>query len=51
LHLLFRKDDARADQLREVFNAGLPRLAERGELKRLQQALFSGTQDQWLVAP
>jgi hypothetical protein len=46
-----RKDDARADQLREVFNAGLPRLAERVELKRLQQALFLGTQDQRLIAP
>lgn len=51
LHLLFRKDDARADQLREVFNAGLRRLAERGELKRLQQALNSGNADQWLIAP
>lgn len=51
LHLLFRKDDARADQLREVFNAGLRRLAERGELKRLQRALNSGNADQWLIAP
>jgi polar amino acid transport system substrate-binding protein len=51
LHLLFRKNDAQADRLREVFNAGLQRLAGRGELKRLQQALNSGTADQWLVRP
>ena len=51
LHLLFRKNDARADQLREVFNAGLRRLAESGELERLQQALYSGNADQWSIAP
>ncbi len=51
LHLLFRKGDARADRLREVFNAGLRRLAESGELERLQQALYSGNADQWSIAP
>jgi polar amino acid transport system substrate-binding protein len=51
LHLLFRKDDARAKQLRELFNAGLRRFAENGELARLQQALYSGNADQWLVEP
>ena len=51
LHLLFRKGDARADRLREVFNAGLRRLAENGELERLQQALYSGNADQWSVEP
>ena len=51
LHLLFRKDDARATQLRELFNAGLRRFAENGELERLQQALYAGSADQWLVEP
>ena len=51
LHLLFRKDDARGSQLRELFNAGLRRFAENGELARLQQALYSGSPDQWLVEP
>lgn len=51
LHLLFRKGDARADRLREVFNTGLRRLAENGELARLQQALYSGNADQWREAP
>ncbi len=51
LHLLFRKGDARADQLRKVFNTGLRRLAESGELQRLQQALYSGNADQWRAAP
>ena len=51
LHLLFRKDDAKADQLRKVFNAGLRRLTESGELERLQQVLYSGNADQWSIAP
>jgi len=51
LHLLFRKNDAQANQLREVFNAGLSRLASRGELARLQRALYSGNPDQWLAKP
>lgn len=51
LHLLFRKNDAQADQLRELFNAGLRRFAKSGELQRLQQALYSGNADQWLAAP
>ncbi|WP_371136100.1 substrate-binding periplasmic protein [Pseudomonas sp.] len=51
LHLLFRKGDAKADQLRKVFNSGLRRLAQNGELERLQQALYSGNADQWRAAP
>lgn len=51
LHLLFRKGDARADRLRKIFNTGLRRLAESGELERLQQALYSGNADQWRTAP
>lgn len=51
LHLLFRKGDTKADQLRETFNAGLRRMAQSGELQRLQQALYSGNADQWRAAP
>ena len=51
LHLLFRQGDAQADQLREVFNAGLRRLAASGSLARLQQALSSGDADQWRPVP
>lgn len=51
LHLLFRKDDAQADRLRGIFNAGLRRFAASGELQRLQQALYSGNPDQWLTEP
>lgn len=51
LHLLFRKNDVRADRLREVFNAGLRRLIANGELARLQQALYSGNADQWRLEP
>ena len=51
LHLLFRKNDTQANRLREVFNAGLRRLAKNGELERLQQALYSGQTDQWRAAP
>jgi polar amino acid transport system substrate-binding protein len=51
LHLLFRKGDAQADRLREVFNTGLRRLAESGELERLQQALYSGDANQWRTEP
>lgn len=51
LHLLFRKNDVKADQLREVFNAGLRGFAKSGELERLQQALYTGNTDQWLTAP
>jgi polar amino acid transport system substrate-binding protein len=51
LHLLFRKSDARAARLREVFNAGLRRLVESGEIARLQQALYSGNADQWALEP
>jgi polar amino acid transport system substrate-binding protein len=51
LHLLFRKGDPKADRLRKVFNSGLRRLAQSGELERLQQALYSGNADQWRAAP
>lgn len=51
LHLLFRKNDARANQLREVFNVGLRRLAASGELQRLQQALYAGDSDQPSTEP
>lgn len=51
LHLLFRKGDAQGDKLRALFNAGLQRLTASGELKRLQQALYSGNPDQWLIKP
>lgn len=47
LHMLFRKDDARADELREAFNRSLRKFAERGDLARLQQALYAGNADQW----
>lgn len=47
LHLLFRKDDARGDELREAFNRSLRKFAERGDLMRLQQALYSGNADRW----
>ncbi len=42
LHLLFRKDDDRGRRLMTLFNQGLQRLAESGELQALQQALYSG---------
>ncbi len=45
--MLFRKDDARADELREAFNRSLRKFAERGDLARLQQALYAGNADQW----
>ena len=51
LHLLFAKGDTRTNKLREVFNAGLRRLAASGELQRLQQALDSGDSDLWSSAP
>jgi len=51
LHLLFRRNDARADELRKEFNAGLRRLAKNGDLERLQQALYSGNADQWRPTP
>lgn len=51
LHLLFRQDDARAQRLREVFNAGLRRSADSGALAHLQQALYSGDADQVRPAP
>ena len=47
LHLLFRRDDPEASELRLAFNRSLRRFAERGDLARLQQALYSGKADQW----
>ena len=47
LHMLFRKNDARGAELRSVFNRSLRLFAERGDLARLQQALYSGNADQW----
>lgn len=41
LHLLFRKNEAQADELRAVFNAGLRQLTVRGEVQRLQEYLNS----------
>ncbi|WP_256583021.1 ABC transporter substrate-binding protein [Pseudomonas sp. HMWF032] len=51
LHVLFRKDDARAQRLLEVFNAGLRRLVANGELATLQRALNAGNADQWQFTP
>ena len=51
LRLLFRRGDPAAAQLLERFNAELARFAERGELRRLQQAFSAGSADQWRPAP
>lgn len=48
LRLLFRKGD---EQLLRRFNQALAHFAERGELQRLQKALYSGNADGWQVAP
>ncbi|WP_372875774.1 substrate-binding periplasmic protein [Pseudomonas sp.] len=47
LHLLFRKDDPRGAELRKVFNRSLQNFVVRGDLERLQQALYNGNADQW----
>lgn len=47
LRLLFRQDDARALELMQLFNARLADFARRGELRRLQKALYSGNADEW----
>jgi polar amino acid transport system substrate-binding protein len=47
LHLLFRKDDPRGAELRKAFNRSLGSFVKRGDLERLQQALYSGNADQW----
>lgn len=47
LRLLFRKDDARSANLLRQFNSSLRRFAERGDLRRLQDALNSGNADDW----
>ncbi|WP_252274377.1 substrate-binding periplasmic protein [Pseudomonas subflava] len=47
LRLLFRRDDPAARQLLERFNTALADFARRGELKRLQEALYSGNADHW----
>lgn len=50
LRLLFRKNDAESAELLQLFNAGLRRFAERGDLERLQQALNTGNADDWRPA-
>lgn len=47
LRLLFRKSDPEAEELLSRFNEELARFAQRGELKRLQEALYSGDADNW----
>lgn len=47
LHLLFHKDSARGLELLKLFNQGLQRLVETGELQELQQALYTGRADSW----
>ncbi|MDD0841888.1 substrate-binding periplasmic protein [Pseudomonas sp. Gutcm_11s] len=47
LRLLFRRDDPASAKLLDRFNAELARFAERGELKRLQEALNRGDPDRW----
>lgn len=47
LRLLFRKDDAKSADLLRQFNSSLRRFAERGDLRRLQDALNSGNADDW----
>ena len=47
LRLLFRKDDPQAEALLRHFNEALARFARRGELKRLQEALYRGDPDRW----
>ena len=47
LRLLFRKDDPRAEALLRHFNEALAGFARRGELKRLQEALYRGDPDRW----
>jgi polar amino acid transport system substrate-binding protein len=47
LRLLFRKNDPAAEELLRSFNEELVRYAQRGELKRLQEALYSGDADSW----
>ena len=47
LRLLFHKDDPHAQLLLQAFNTQLASYARRGELRRLQQALYSGNADSW----
>jgi len=47
LRLLFRKGDPAAAELLRLFNQELERFAKSGELKRLQEALYSGDADSW----
>lgn len=48
LHLLFRKGDDRALELKAIFNQGLQRFVASGELESLQQALYAGNADNWM---
>lgn len=47
LRLLFRKDDPQAEALLLRFNSELARFAERGDLRSLQRALYTGDPDRW----
>lgn len=47
MRVLFRNDDERSLELLRRFNVGLRRFAERGDLLRLQEALYSGSADSW----
>ena len=47
LHLLFRKSDPAAEEMRQRFDQALERFARRGDLARLQEALYSGNADNW----
>ncbi|XQE66171.1 substrate-binding periplasmic protein [Pseudomonas sp. P3C3] len=51
LRLLLRKDDPQAQALLQRFNEALARFARRGELARLQRALYAGDADDWRPRP
>jgi polar amino acid transport system substrate-binding protein len=51
LRLLFRKDDPEAEALLRSFNQELARFTQRGELRSLQEALYSGDADSWKPRP
>lgn len=47
LRLLFQRDHPESAELLRLFNAHLRRLAQRGDLQRLQQSVNSGNADDW----
>lgn len=51
LRLLFRKGDPKAQELLLRFNRELARFAERGDLRSLQRALYTGDPDRWRPQP